>query len=156
MDAVISKPTHKASQSPTSGRACVLFASTVCLAVAIALGAAPGAHATKTGSCPKNARGALPLSPGAAKKASTAALKAAPRLYKAINVKDAKVISAKVATHAGARGSEVFYHCGKAIQARTIVVQLRFPKMQPSASLSEGVVFVSRFKSGYRVWERAH
>ena len=28
-------------------------------------------------------------------------------------------------------------------------------KMQPSASLSEGVVFVSLFRSGYQVWEVA-
>ncbi|HEY5288240.1 MAG TPA: hypothetical protein VIJ50_14175 [Solirubrobacteraceae bacterium] len=41
---------------------------------------------------------------------------------------------------------------GRAIQARMVVVELQFPKEWPSASLSEGVVFVSRFKGGYRVW----
>jgi hypothetical protein len=50
----------------------------------------------------------------------------------------------------------VAFQCGKKIQARTIVVELRFPKELPSGSLSEGVVFVSSFKSGYQVWEVAH
>jgi hypothetical protein len=55
----------------------------------------------------------------------------------------------------GTRGEQVAFECGKAIQARTIVVELRFPKELPSASQSQGVVFVSRFKSGYQVWEVA-
>jgi hypothetical protein len=68
----------------------------------------------------------------------------------------ATVVWSKVATATGTRGSEVAFQCGKTIQGRTIVVELRFPKELPSASLSEGVVFVSRFKDGYQVWERAH
>jgi hypothetical protein len=31
-----------------------------------------------------------------------------------------------------------------------------FPRMLPSASLSESVVFVARFAHGYRVWHIAH
>lgn len=54
------------------------------------------------------------------------------------------------------RGKQVSFECGKTIQAKTVVVELRFPKDLPSASLSEGVVFVSRFKSGYQVWGVAH
>jgi hypothetical protein len=38
-------------------------------------------------------------------------------------------------------------------QRRTVVVHLLYPKLLPSQSLSQGVVYVSRFKSGYRVWE---
>jgi hypothetical protein len=71
-------------------------------------------------------------------------------------VKGAIVVWSKVASTAGPSGSQVAFQCGKAIQARTVVVELRFPQEFPSASLSEGVLFVSRFKSGYRVWERAH
>jgi hypothetical protein len=37
-----------------------------------------------------------------------------------------------------------------------VVVDLLFPKMLPSASLSQGVVLVSRFRTGYRVWEAGH
>jgi hypothetical protein len=50
----------------------------------------------------------------------------------------------------------VRHQCGAKVARRTVVVQLLFPKMLPSASLSEGVVFVARFPRGYRVWEVAH
>jgi len=138
----------------------VAFAAAASLAVALGLSTAPGAAASKgrkmRNSCPRQAKASLPLSVHATKKSAHAALAAAPGLYKELNVKGATVVSSKVATAAGPRGSEVAFQCGKAIQARTVVVELRFPKELPSASLSEGVVFVSRFKSGYEVWEIAH
>lgn len=118
---------------------------------------APGVSANKrAGSCPRQASGALPLGSGAIGKARKAALAAAPKLYKGLDVEGAKVVSAKVASAAGPRGGEVAYQCGKTVQARTIVVELDFPKEHPSASLSEGVVFVSRFTGGFKVWEVAH
>lgn len=46
--------------------------------------------------------------------------------------------------------------CGNLVRERTVVVDLLFPRMLPSASLSEGVVLVSLFKTGYRVWEVGH
>ena len=126
----------------------------------LSLAAVPGAVASKgakqTGSCPAQAKAALPLSAHATSKAAHTALATAPGLYKELNVKGAKVVWSKVATAAGPRGGEVAFQCGKKIQARTIVVELRFPKELPSTSLSEGVLFVSRFKSGYQVWERVH
>ena len=106
--------------------------------------------------CPKQAKFALALSANATKKAAQAALAAAPERYKGLSVKDAKVVWSKLASKAGPRGAEVAYQCGKAIQAKTVVVELQFPKELPSSSLSRGVVFVSRFKSGYQVWEVAH
>jgi hypothetical protein len=42
------------------------------------------------------------------------------------------------------------------VRNRTVAVDLLFPKMLPSASLSEGVVFVSLFPAGYQVWDVAH
>jgi hypothetical protein len=36
------------------------------------------------------------------------------------------------------------------------VVELLFPKMLPSASLSQGVVFVSLSNTGYQVWYVYH
>lgn len=141
--------------APHITRACTLaalVASTV-VAAPVANAASSGPH---TGKCPQRAVHALALGAGATGKAGQAALTAAPKLYKGVNVKGAKIVSAKVATHAGPRGQEVASQCGAAIQARTVVVELRFPKMEPSSSLSEGVVFVSRFKSGYQVWETAH
>ncbi len=136
------------------------LASAASLAVALGLCAAPSAGAsrgaTTASTCPKQAKSALALSANATKKAAQAALATAPERYKGLNVKDTKVVWSKLATKAGPRGGEVAYQCGKAIQAKTVVVELQFPKELPSSSLSEGVVFVSRFKSGYQVWEVAH
>jgi hypothetical protein len=130
------------------------------LAVALALAAAPVAVASKgaepPNTCPKQAEAVLPLSAHGTSRAAQAALAAAPKRYKDLNVTGAKVVWSKVATAAGPRGGEVAFQCGNAIRARTIVVELRFPKELPSSSLSEGVVFVSRFKRGYEVWEIAH
>jgi hypothetical protein len=130
------------------------------LIVAVGLSAVPGAAAFSAGraasTCPRQAKAALPLSAHATRKAAQAALAAAPERYAELNVTGATVVWSKVATAAGPRGGEVAFQCGKTIQARTVVVELRFPKELPSTSLSEGVVFVSRFKSGYRVWEVAH
>jgi hypothetical protein len=46
--------------------------------------------------------------------------------------------------------------CGPVVGSRTWVVEMRFPKLEPSASLSQGQAFVSRFRSGWRVWYRYH
>ena len=48
------------------------------------------------------------------------------------------------------------FQCSNLVRQRTVVVDLLFPKMLPSASLSEGVVLVSLFKTGYKVWEVGH
>jgi hypothetical protein len=37
-----------------------------------------------------------------------------------------------------------------------VVVELLFPRMLPSASLSESTLFVARERGAYRVWEVAH
>jgi hypothetical protein len=66
------------------------------------------------------------------------------------------VTQSALAPYADARGSEVRPQCGRRAFHRTVVVQLLFPKERPSASLSQGVVFVSRFATDYRVWKMAH
>jgi len=48
------------------------------------------------------------------------------------------------------------FGCSSRVRNRTVVVDLLFPKMLPSASLSEGMVFVSLFRAGYPVWDVAH
>jgi RNA polymerase sigma-70 factor, ECF subfamily len=57
---------------------------------------------------------------------------------------------------AGARGGEVRFLCGAMVARRTVVVQLLFPWLLPSQSLSQQVVFAGRFHGGYRVWYIAH
>ena len=128
-------------------------------AVTLASGSAPAAGASTmgaAGSCPAQAGAALAPSSGARTAAAQAALAAAAERYKDIDVKGAQVVWSKLARKAGARGAEVASQCGKAILSKTVVVELRFPKELPSASPSEGVVFVSCFENGYSVWEVAH
>jgi hypothetical protein len=54
------------------------------------------------------------------------------------------------------RARGIKQRCGKKAARRTVDVGLFFPKGKPSASISQGEVFVSRFESGYRVWNVAH
>jgi hypothetical protein len=56
----------------------------------------------------------------------------------------------------GTRGSEVRHQCGPATARRTVVVDLFYPWLLPSASLTQGTLFVSYFRTGYHVWEVAH
>jgi hypothetical protein len=48
------------------------------------------------------------------------------------------------------------FHCSNQVRDRTVVVDLLFPRMLPGTSVSRGVVLVSLFDTGYRVWEVAH
>jgi hypothetical protein len=44
----------------------------------------------------------------------------------------------------------------KLLQERTVIVSLQWPKMVPSASLSQHTVFVAKFEGEYRVWWMWH
>jgi hypothetical protein len=114
--------------------------------------AAVAAHA-RFARCPADL---LRLQPAGVQRAANRALAAAPRLYRALNTHGAEVMAADRSAFAGVRGQEVATMCGKKIAARTVVVQMLFPHMLPSASLSQAVVFVGRFARGYRVWFVAH
>jgi hypothetical protein len=46
--------------------------------------------------------------------------------------------------------------CGAVVGRRTWVVEMHFPNLEPSASLSQGQAFVGRFRTGWRVWYRYH
>jgi hypothetical protein len=101
--------------------------------------------------CPAGAKG---LPAAAVARAADRALVEAPQLYPGLGA--AMVTQSALARYADGRGSEVRHQCGRRAFDRTVVVQLLFPKELPSASLSQGVVFVSRFATGYRVWKMAH
>lgn len=132
------------------------------LVVAVSLGRSEAATPSPTSAsmvgaassaCPKHA---LRLPGIGVADAAEQALNEAAHEYRGTNTRNARVQSADLSAFAGARGSQVRHQCGAKIARRTVVVQLLFPKMLPSASLSEGVVFVARFPRGYRVWEVAH
>jgi hypothetical protein len=102
--------------------------------------------------CPENV---LPLPGEAVARAADQARIEAPALYEGIDARGVTVTAAYRATY-GLRGAQVELECGAVTARRTVVVELFFPRMLPSASLSQGTVFVSRFPHGYRVWEVAH
>jgi hypothetical protein len=140
---------------------CLAGAAAGALALAPADAAPPAAFPARhqvalasSRSCPASARGILPLRPDSVAKAARRALvtdKAPPGTKPGTEV----MASARSA-FAGARGGEVKFLCGAKVARRTVVVQLLFPWLLPSASLSQGVVFAGRFHGGYRVWYVAH
>ena len=99
--------------------------------------------------CPKKA---LRLKGASIAKATRAALRAAPRIYDI----DRAVALLAARGRASERSGQVRRMCGKEILRKTVVVDLRFPELLPSASLSQGTVFVARRVAGYYVWFRAH
>jgi hypothetical protein len=121
------------------------------LAVAGTSTRASSSRLVSAGRCPARAR---VLPPDAVVRAADKARIEARRLY--LGDGTAVVTNADRAAYAGAPGSEVKHQCGPRMFHRTVVVGLLFPKELPSASLSQGVVFVSLFGTGYRVWEIAH
>ncbi len=115
--------------------------------------ALPRAAQVHAQGCPA---GILPLPANGVQHAADQALAQAAKLYPGVNTRGAEVMAADRSAFAGARGREVSHLCGAKAAARTVVVQMLFPRMLPSASLSESVVFVGRFAHGYRVWFVAH
>ena len=109
--------------------------------------AAPAASST----CPTKA---LPLTAESVARAADQARIQAPMLYKGFG--PARVELAWQAKFRLNVWASTPFNCSDTVRRRTVVVDLLFPKMLPSASLSEGVVLVSRFPSGYRVWEVGH
>ncbi|WP_181742073.1 hypothetical protein [Thermoactinomyces mirandus] len=48
------------------------------------------------------------------------------------------------------------HQCGKRTANRSFLVELFFPQFLPSASLSQGQIFVAKTKDGWTVWFRYH
>jgi hypothetical protein len=67
-----------------------------------------------------------------------------------------QVAAADLATGDRQRGPQAKYECGTRVWRRTVVVYITLRAFLPSASLSEKVFFVGRFKHGYRVWQVVH
>jgi hypothetical protein len=156
-------------------RAASIAAGAAVLAALLAVTLA-GAHGSRHGrtaahpECRKEAgvfldpRRALPLPGDAVAGATKAALafetrggsKALDRSHRG-----ARALWAALAPYApDPRGKEPRLRCGSRVWRRSILVALDFPHAGPSASLSQGLVVVSRFRIGarprYRVWEVLH
>jgi hypothetical protein len=89
---------------------------------------------------------------------SLAALRQAHHVYPETDRESMYVQRAYIAADGTDRGGGAKRQCGETTQERTVVVDLRFPAMEPSASLSQGTVYVARMGRGdqadYRVWDR--
>ena len=148
-----------ASRRWTAGLlACVAMGA----ALVIATGGSDGAQSSRSGEgalsahsessgCPDDA---LRLPPHAVIPAIQAALDAVPEIY-GEEGHDPTRVNGAVRDDEN-RGITARRQCGSRAWHRTVVVYLFFPKLRFSASLSQGVVFVSRFKDGYHVWEAVH
>ena len=115
--------------------------------------APPAAAQAHAQGCPA---GILPLPADGVQRAADRALAEAAKLYPGVDTRGAEVMAADRSGLAGVRGRQVRTLCGTKVAARTVVVQMLFPRMLPSASLSQSVVFVGRFAHGYKVWYVAH
>ena len=117
--------------------------------VAIATVAA-SASASRMGRSPTCTRQLLPLTANSIGPAVVAALRREPASA------GSRVVSADLATDDHERGPEAKFECGTRVWRRTVVVYITLRAYLPSASLSERVDFVGRFKDGYRVWQVVH
>lgn len=142
----------------TSGRACLL-ALTAVLWGAAGVSAAPVAAAATPlpGALAARCPGAVPEAlPGdALGGAAAAALDEASTIYKDLDLHGRRATRASLAALDPDRGGFA-RKCGAAVYAATVVVDLEFPAMKPSSSLSQGVVLVARFRGAYRVWAVLH
>ena len=120
------------------------LASAAATALVLMMTSAPGATAV---TCP---RGLQPLGANALAPATSAALAAEDLKSKPL------VVAAALASADPDRGPQARRECGAAVWRRTVVVHIRLLAFSHSASLSERVDFVGRFRSGWRVWQIVH
>jgi hypothetical protein len=136
--------------------ATVVIAAMGMLGAGAAVGSAPAPARPAAVAAARCPAGILPLPAAGVQRAADRAMAEAAKLYPGLDTRGAEVMAADRSAFAGVRGQEVRTLCGKRVAARTVVVQMLFPRMLPSASLSESVVFVGRFAHGFRVWFVAH
>ena len=98
--------------------------------------------------CPKAEPEKLP--PDALADATEAALEQIPSVFG-----DVEANEGAYAVSASRGGDQMITKglgCSKLLRDRSVTVDLIFPKMLPSASLSQHTVFVARFRGDYWVW----
>ena len=135
----------------------LLVLTAVVLAVITVTAVAPASRTDRSPICTRgmdtvqrDPRHLLPLTANAIGPASAAALHETRRADRP------RVILADLATADRGRGPEAKFACGTRVWRRTVVVYITLRAFLPSASLSERVDFVGRFKGGYRVWQVVH
>ena len=107
------------------------------------------------GRCPRTAQ---PVRDRDLPTAARATLLAVPLLYRndrGVDVRDATARAARLGV-VWTRSGLARATCGARVAARTIAVNVRFPRVTWSASLSSAVFFVSRVPDGWVIWHQAH
>jgi photosystem II stability/assembly factor-like uncharacterized protein len=119
------------------------------------VGVATDPVAPSVGSCPS---APLDFDPRATENAIAAARTAVPLLYRGVDTSGYQVRAAAPAAASSVAGWGAIAGslCGSLTRSRTYVVELYFPAMEPSASLSQGQLFVSRSAAGWQVWYQYH
>jgi hypothetical protein len=95
---------------------------------------------------------ALPFGQDATEEARHAVLSRLKELYPDVDTMGATGVPYSAGPGIDGYQPMVVQACGEAVAERTIVIVLDFPEMRPSASLSQGVVFVSRTEAGWTPW----
>ena len=104
------------------------------------------------GTCPKAEPGKLP--PDALAGATEAALEQVTSVFGDVEANEGAHASS--ASRGGNQMITKGLGCSKLLRDRSVTVELIFPKMLPSASLSQHTVFVARFRGDYWVWGTGH
>jgi hypothetical protein len=98
--------------------------------------------------CPEAEPEKLP--PDALAGATEAALEQVPQVFGDVEANEDAYASS--ASRGGDQMITKGLGCSKLLRDRSVTVDLIFPKMLPSASLSQHTVFVARFRGDYWVW----
>lgn len=106
-----------------------------------------------SGTCPTQAL--MAGGPDAVADVEATARAAIASIYSGIDSAGYVITSVKPAS-AGGFGQIAYGNCGSAVGGATWVVQIYFPAEAPSASMSQGQLFASRFSYGWQVWYRYH
>jgi hypothetical protein len=124
----------------------LLVLASVVIAVIAVTAVAPASRTARSPLC----RSLLPLTGNSIGPAAKAALRDTRAMDRP------QVVSASFAPADRGRGPEAKFECGARVWRRTVVVYVTLRAFLPSASLSEKVFFVGRFRGGYRVWQVVH
>lgn len=97
-----------------------------------------------------------PLKTGDAAKLQALLPEMIPLHYQGPEYEGFEVVKVQTAAEAGVYGEMVENMAGAKVAASTFVVQLHFPRLEPSASMSQGQLFITRTRQGWDVWFRYH
>jgi hypothetical protein len=114
----------------------------------------PQVPSTGLDSCPSE----MPLEPGFGASTGVHESVAAnvPSIYANLDTTGYVIARVYPAAPTAGLGAIPFGLCGTLVGSRTWVAELYFPRELPSADLSQGQLFLSRFASGWRPWMRYH